>query len=104
MTTIIGTTGDDTLFGTTGDDAYRVGRQDMVTLVEYADEGHDVVSTDSRWVLGPNFEDLILIGLLNINGFGNELQNYLTGNSGNNYKAYPLRAGCSTYSRRLTSL
>ncbi len=72
------------LYGGTGDDTYVVlDAQD--TPVEYAGEGHDVVQSSVRWVLGDNFEDLVLTGGANINGFGNGLANQLTGNSGNNY-------------------
>ena len=71
------------LYGGTGDDTYVVlDAQD--TPVEYAGEGHDVVQSSVRWALGDNFEDLVLTGGANINGFGNGLANQLTGDSGNN--------------------
>ena len=44
-----------------------------------------MVQSSVRWVLGDNFEDLVLTGGANVNGFGNGLANQLTGNSGNNY-------------------
>ena len=73
----------DILRGGQGDDTYIVNDYD--DIAEDASQGHDVVQSSVRWVLGDNFEDLVLTGAANINGFGNGLANQLTGNSGNNY-------------------
>ena len=81
-----GGVGIDTYDGGTGDDTYFVqDAQGIDLLFENADAGHDTVQASVRWVLGDNFEDLVLTGAANVNGFGNALNNRMTGNSGNNY-------------------
>ena len=46
--------------------------------------GTDEVRSSVSFVLGANFEILLLTGVNAINGTGNELANSLTGNAGNN--------------------
>ncbi|NJM29667.1 MAG: hypothetical protein HC855_05815, partial [Rhizobiales bacterium] len=77
-----GGAGADILDGGNGDDTYFV--QDPDTIFEAAGAGHDTVQSTVNWVLGSNFEDLILAGVASISGTGNNLANRLTGNSGNN--------------------
>ena len=74
----------DKLYGGTGDDTYVIDDlNDVVT--EYANEGRDEIVSTIRYVLPGNVEDLTLVGISNVNAFGNELANFITGNSGNNY-------------------
>jgi Ca2+-binding RTX toxin-like protein len=72
-----------TLYGGTGDDTYVVNN--LNTVIEFANQGFDTVRSSVRWVLDANFEDLVLTGTANVNGFGNAQNNHLTGNNGNNY-------------------
>ena len=69
--------GADTLVGGAGDDIYRVGIGD--TVVEAANEGYDIVSSNVSFTLGANVEDLVLLGTDAINGTGNSLNNMLAG-------------------------
>ena len=46
--------------------------------------GTDLVNSSVSFVLGPYLDNLTLIGVLDINGTGNELNNILTGNAGSN--------------------
>ena len=67
--------------GGKGNDIYRVdGNQDVVT--ENANEGIDRVDSEVDHTLAANVENLTLLGTANIDGFGNELNNIITGNSG----------------------
>lgn len=73
----------DTLVGGTGDDIYYVNNtNDVVT--ENAGEGIDTVNSDVTYTLSSNVENLTLTGTNAINGTGNELNNYIVGNSANN--------------------
>jgi Ca2+-binding RTX toxin-like protein len=53
-------------------------------VVELPDEGIDTVESSISYALGPNVENLTLIGADDIDGTGNELNNVMTGNSGAN--------------------
>jgi Ca2+-binding RTX toxin-like protein len=79
-----GGTGTDTMQGGTGNDTYLVDvAGDVVT--ELANEGTDTVQTSLlAYTLGTNVEHLILTGTGPSAGFGNALNNGLTGNSGAN--------------------
>jgi Ca2+-binding RTX toxin-like protein len=89
-----GGTGADTLVGGLGDDTYVVDNAgDM--LVEEADGGTDSIRSSVTWTLGANFENLTLTGASAINGSGNGLDNWLTGNDGINTLAGG--AGNDTY-------
>ena len=74
--------GDDILIGGTGNDLFEVDEAgDVVT--ELADEGTDTVRVGFDYVLGANLENLELIGTA-LNGTGNDLDNKIFGNAGNN--------------------
>lgn len=75
--------GVDSMAGGAGDDVYVV---DDVRefLVEEANEGADRVVTLVDWTLGSEFEFLTLIGIADIDGTGNGLNNGITGNAGAN--------------------
>jgi Ca2+-binding RTX toxin-like protein len=80
--TLTGGAAADDLQGGTGDDLYIAGFGDTTT--ENAAEGTDAVQSDATWTLGANLENLSLVGVSNLNGFGNELANAITGNTANN--------------------
>jgi Ca2+-binding RTX toxin-like protein len=69
--------------GGAGDDTYVVDATSD-TIAEAANEGTDTVQTSATYTLTANVENLTLTGSGNINGTGNDLDNTLTGNSGNN--------------------
>ena len=78
-----GGTGADTLIGGIGNDTYVVDNTgDIVT--ENAGKGIDLIQSGVTYTLGANVENLTLTGSTAINGIGNELDNYLTGNAGAN--------------------
>ena len=81
--TLNGGTGSDIMSGQLGDDVYVVDNSgDLV--VEKAGGGRDAVLASVSTTLSANVEDLVLTGLLDINGAGNAQDNLLTGNAGNN--------------------
>jgi hypothetical protein len=69
--------------GGAGDDTFIVD-DSTISLNENVAEGTDLVKSVVGWTLGANFENLSLIGARDASGFGNALDNVLTGNSGNN--------------------
>ncbi|MFC3182654.1 beta strand repeat-containing protein [Cypionkella sinensis] len=71
----------DTMIGGAGDDSYVVGSSAEV-ITELTNEGNDLVTSSVDFTLGANLERLTLVGSLDINGTGNELNNILIGNSG----------------------
>jgi Ca2+-binding RTX toxin-like protein len=73
-----GGNGSDSLTGGAGDDAYSVGSGDLIT--ELANQGNDFVYVNTTYTLGANLEHLILVGSAT-NGTGNNLNNYVAGNS-----------------------
>lgn len=79
-----GTKNGDTMQGMGGNDTYTVNHsQDIV--VEAAGEGtDDHVKSFITYTLTANVEHLTLMGTSIINGYGNELNNYITGNSAAN--------------------
>ena len=90
---LIGGAGNDTLDGGAGRDAVvgGIGNDTYVvtdffdTIIEKANEGIDtVLSSVSKFDLDANVENLVLAGVGDIDGTGNELANVITGNSGNN--------------------
>lgn len=78
-----GAGGADTLMGGTGDDIYRVD-DTRVKIVEYANEGTELVVSGVTYTLPANVENLRLDGTANINGTGNADNNRIIGNAGNN--------------------
>jgi Ca2+-binding RTX toxin-like protein len=81
-----GGSGADTMVGGTGDDTYVVDNGGDV-IVENPGEGTDLVMSYTTWTLGPNLENLTLIGTLAANGTGNAGANVIIGNSANNILA-----------------
>ncbi len=83
---LAGGSGLDSYDGGTGNDTYLM--QDTLgseLIFEDVNAGIDTVQSTVRWILGANFENLLLRGSASVNGFGNELVNALTGNLGSNY-------------------
>jgi Ca2+-binding RTX toxin-like protein len=79
-----GAGGADTLIGGAGNDTYVVhSTSDIVS--ELAGEGIDTVVSALTWTLGSNLENLTLTGTSALQGYGNALDNVLTGNSAQNY-------------------
>ena len=70
--------------GDQGDDIYYVDNW-YDEVEEYLDEGTDTVYSSVSYFINSHVENLTLIGNDNINGYGNEESNILTGNSGNNH-------------------
>src|SRR5262249_31752780 len=52
--------------------------------VEAVGAGTDQVQSTLTYALGANLENLTLMGTADLNGFGNGLNNTITGNTGNN--------------------
>src|SRR5262249_57649449 len=86
----IGGTGDDTYFVDTTGYYARVGSGLSAHLqffpgdqvIENAGEGHDTVNSYVSYTLTDNVEDLNLLGRDGLEGFGNELDNAITGTMG----------------------
>ncbi|MEA5579085.1 beta strand repeat-containing protein [Anabaena sp. UHCC 0451] len=78
-----GGTGADNLIGGLGNDIYTVDNTGDQVL-EGFNAGIDTIQSSVTRTLGNNQENLILLGIANINGTGNTLNNTITGNSGNN--------------------
>lgn len=80
---LIGQLGNDTLIGGIGNDIYDVdSTQDIV--VEFFNQGVDLVESSISYTLGDNLENLQLLGSSDINGIGNALDNKISDNSGFN--------------------
>lgn len=82
--------GYDTLQGGEGDDTYIVSNDD--TIIESLNQGIDTVRSYTSYWLGSNIENLILDGYESsdwgdpyIDGYGNALNNSITGNEIDNY-------------------
>ena len=91
--TLIGGIGNDTLdgghgidhmVGGAGDDVYIVDNLGD-SVVELSGEGNDTVMSGVTYTLGNHVENLILTGHQEIAGYGNSLDNVITGNSGDNH-------------------
>ncbi|MHC2001760.1 calcium-binding protein [Methylobacterium sp. CM6241] len=78
-----GGTGNDTMHGGLGDDTYFVDRVGD-KIVELPGEGNDTVYASVTYGLSANVENLVLTGARNLSGFGNDLDNDITGNGGSN--------------------
>ncbi|MGZ8252462.1 MAG: calcium-binding protein, partial [Methylophilaceae bacterium] len=81
--TLDGGVGADILAGGAGNDVYIVDNSGDATN-ENASEGTDAVRSSLAWTLGANLENLTLLGTATINGTGNALSNFLSGNTGIN--------------------
>ena len=73
--------GADTMDGGIGNDTYIV---DNVNDVVIDSAGNDTVKSKINYTLGDGIENLKMLGLLDIQGTGNDLDNTLTGNRGDN--------------------
>jgi Ca2+-binding RTX toxin-like protein len=77
-----GGAGADTLIGGAGDDTYVIDALDLI--VETAGAGNDTVRANASATLGAHLENLSLLGTGHFSGTGNELDNLIVGNGGNN--------------------
>lgn len=69
--------------GGADDDTYIVDDA-TVALIEFADQGIDLVKSTVNFKLAENFENLSMIGSDDVRGTGNGEKNVITGNSGDN--------------------
>jgi Ca2+-binding RTX toxin-like protein len=81
--TIKGTTGADEMIGLTGNDLYTVNHCDD-EVVEAPGGGTDTVVASHLFKLSDNVENLTLTGKAAIDGYGNDENNLIIGNSGPN--------------------
>jgi predicted extracellular nuclease/2',3'-cyclic-nucleotide 2'-phosphodiesterase (5'-nucleotidase family) len=79
--TLTGNAGINLLSGGGGDDTYFVDNTSDAVL-ENANEGNDTVHATDHFRLSANVENLMLEGSANLQGYGNELANTLTSNTG----------------------
>lgn len=92
--TLVGTSGNDTLDGRLGADTMTGGDGNDIYVVDSASDRVvesntstsqiDTVQASVSWALGANLENLVLTGVSDINGTGNERENFITGNAANN--------------------
>jgi Ca2+-binding RTX toxin-like protein len=78
---LAGGLGADTLEGGLGDDIYVLNDQND-ELVDIG--GVDTIRSSLNTVLPPDFENLVLVGITDAQGTGNEVNNEITGNLGDN--------------------
>ncbi|MGM3304404.1 beta strand repeat-containing protein [Anabaena sp. WFMT] len=78
-----GGTGADFLIGGAGNDTFVVDNIGDI-IGESLNSGIDTVESSITWTLKTNLENLTLIGIANVNGTGNKLNNIIIGNIGNN--------------------
>ncbi|WP_367985326.1 cadherin domain-containing protein, partial [Spiribacter pallidus] len=71
------------LVGGAGNDTYRL-RSINSQIIEQVNGGEDTVETSQSYELGPNLENLALLGSDHVHGTGNDLDNYIKGNQGDN--------------------
>jgi len=81
---LIGGGGADILEGGAGNDTYGLA-ENRDTLIEAANGGTDLVTSIENWVLGSNFENLVLLGTAAVTGTGNAAANDLKGNAAENH-------------------
>lgn len=81
--TLDGGDGIDTLVGGEGNDTYIIHNSSDVIIEDGSTTG-DIVKSYVSYTLSNNLENLYLIGLGNLTGTGNSLNNLIVGNSGNN--------------------
>ncbi|VVP77213.1 hypothetical protein PS934_00353 [Pseudomonas fluorescens] len=83
--TLDGDLGADTMTGGNGNDIYVVDNAfDRVVETNTSTSQIDTVQASVSWTLGANLENLVLTGVSDINGTGNERDNFITGNAANN--------------------
>ena len=83
MSLLDGSAGADWISGGQGNDAYFVDNPgDLVT--EQPSEGTDTVYASAHYRLGANVEYLVLQGTADLQGYGNDQSNAISGNSGSN--------------------
>ena len=90
--TITGNSGDNVLNGGLDVDEMRGGFGNDVYFVDNAgdlvienvSEGIDTANASINYVLTANVENLVMLGGADLQGYGNDLANILTGNAGNN--------------------
>jgi Ca2+-binding RTX toxin-like protein len=71
--------------GGDGNDIYVVDNAaDSVVETNASPSQIDTVQASVSWTLGANLENLVLTGVSDINGTGNELRNFITGNAAAN--------------------
>jgi trimeric autotransporter adhesin len=75
--------GTDLMIGGAGNDRYFVDNAGDV-VIEDANQGNDTVFSTAHLALSANVENLVLQGGANLQGYGNDLANTITGNSGSN--------------------
>jgi trimeric autotransporter adhesin len=80
---IDGGAGADTMTGRGGNDSYTVDNGGD-TIVENPGEGIELVFASTHFALPANVENLFLMGVADLQGYGNGLSNAIVGNSGNN--------------------
>lgn len=80
---LFGDVGQDLMIGGTGDDYYEIDDAGDV-IVEQANEGDEMVRATVSWTLGANLERLAVDGEADLSATGNDLDNGLWGNVGNN--------------------
>ena len=78
-----GGNGTNILYGELGDDIYQVSSS-FDSVNENNGEGIDTVKSTITYTLNSNVENLILEGTSDINGTGNSLDNFISGNDGIN--------------------
>ena len=71
------------MIGGLGNDIYVVNNGGDA-VIENANEGTDTVLVSFHFALPANVENLTLQGSADLQGYGNDLVNVITGNSGNN--------------------
>ncbi|MBE1281849.1 MAG: hypothetical protein GJ676_00920 [Rhodobacteraceae bacterium] len=78
-----GNAGADTAYGGLGNDVYKVTDAED-TIIEYENEGHDVVHAKANVTLSAHVEDVRLFGIADYAATGNDETNRILGNGGNN--------------------
>src|SRR5262249_16974566 len=78
--------GNDSMVGGDGADIYFIdSKTDKISEDTGANSGFDFVETPFSYTLGANLEGIVLLGTASINATGNNLTNFIIGNSGNNF-------------------